>query len=73
MLALTNARSVTARVFMPAEQAHNHCQIGNVGLAVQVILGCLDSVSLPAVGNETPGGLRSETVLDRLSRGRVGE
>ena len=72
MLALTNARSVTARVFMPAEQAHNHCQIGNVGLAVQVILGWLESVSPPAAGCETSGGIRSEAVLDDLSGGRVG-
>jgi pimeloyl-ACP methyl ester carboxylesterase len=38
MMALGNARSVTARVFTPAEHAENHCQIGNVGLAVRVIL-----------------------------------
>ena len=62
MLALTNARSVTARVFMPAEQAHNHCQIGNIGLAVQVIIGWLESVSPPVAGCETPGGVRSEAV-----------
>ncbi len=55
MLALTNARSVTARVFTPGEQAQNHCQIGNVGLAVQVILGWLDSVSPPTTGCEAPG------------------
>jgi len=59
MMALTHARSVTARVFTPTEQAHNHCQIGNVGLAVQVILGWLDSVSPPAAGCGTPGGFRS--------------
>jgi pimeloyl-ACP methyl ester carboxylesterase len=53
MLALTNARSVTARVFMPAEQAQNHCQIGNVGLAVQVILRWLDG-AVPA--GDTSGG-----------------
>jgi hypothetical protein len=72
MLALTNARSVSARVFMPAEQAHNHCQIGNVGLAVQVILGWLESVSPSAAGCETSGGFRSEAVLDDVSGGRVG-
>jgi pimeloyl-ACP methyl ester carboxylesterase len=49
MLALTNARSVTARVFMPAEQAQNHCQIGNIGLAVRVILRWLDG-TVPAGG-----------------------
>ena len=57
MMALTNARSVTTRVFTRAEQAQNHCQIGNVGLAVQVILGWLGSVSLPAARGEIPDGL----------------
>ena len=41
---LTAAQSVTARVFTEAEQAHNHCQIGNQGLAIKVILGWLDAV-----------------------------
>ncbi|MDX1382512.1 MAG: alpha/beta fold hydrolase, partial [Thermoanaerobaculia bacterium] len=31
---LPNVRSFTGRVFSEAEQAHNHCQIGNVGLAL---------------------------------------
>ena len=35
--ALTNARSVTARVFTGEENAQNHCQIGNIGLALDVI------------------------------------
>jgi pimeloyl-ACP methyl ester carboxylesterase len=35
--ALTNARSVTDRVFTREEQAQNHCQIGNVGLALDVM------------------------------------
>jgi len=39
---LTNARSVTARVFTRAESAQNHCQIGNLGLSLRVILGWLD-------------------------------
>jgi alpha-beta hydrolase superfamily lysophospholipase len=42
---LTNARSVTARVFTRAESAQNHCQIGNLGLALQVILGWLEKVA----------------------------
>ncbi len=33
--ALTNARSVTDRVFTADEHAANHCQIGNVGLALR--------------------------------------
>jgi len=71
ILALTNARSVTARVFTSAEQAHNHCQIGNVGLAVQVILGWLDSVSPPAAGCETASGQRAET-LRSVTSGQAG-
>ena len=36
--ALTNARSVTGRVFTKEEQAHNHCQTGNIGLALEVMV-----------------------------------
>ena len=35
--ALTNARSVTTRVFTAEEQASNHCQVGNSALAARVI------------------------------------
>jgi len=35
--ALTNARSVTSRVFTKEDQAQNHCQIGNLGLALNVM------------------------------------
>ncbi len=41
---LTNARSVTARVFTEHEQAQAHCQFGNQALAVQVILDWLDGL-----------------------------
>jgi hypothetical protein len=34
---LTSARSVTGRVFTAEEQAQNHCQVGNVKLALDVI------------------------------------
>ena len=44
VLTLTTARSVSARVFTQAEQAQNHCQIGNTGLALNVILEWLDAV-----------------------------
>ena len=43
LLTLTAARSVTARVFTEAEQAQNHVQIGNQGLALKVILDWLDT------------------------------
>ena len=35
--ALVNARTVTGRVFTREESAQNHCQIGNVGLALSVM------------------------------------
>jgi pimeloyl-ACP methyl ester carboxylesterase len=36
--ALRNARSVTARIFTRESQAQNHCQVGNIGLALDVML-----------------------------------
>ena len=42
LMSLTAAHSVSARVFTEAESAQNHCQIGNMGLALRVILGWLD-------------------------------
>jgi pimeloyl-ACP methyl ester carboxylesterase len=39
---LTAARSVTTRSFTAAESASNHCQVGNIGLAVRVIMAWLD-------------------------------
>ena len=36
--ALANARSVTGRVFTRAEHAENHCQTGNIGLALDVMI-----------------------------------
>lgn len=38
---LTSARSVTARLFTRDEQAHNHCQVGNIALSVHVMLDWL--------------------------------
>ncbi len=35
---LTHVRSLTARLFTRAEQAQNHVQAGNMGLAFRVIL-----------------------------------
>ena len=40
--ALTNTRSLTARLFTRAESAQNHCQAGNFGLALQVITAWLE-------------------------------
>ncbi|MEZ4729791.1 MAG: alpha/beta fold hydrolase [Caldilineaceae bacterium] len=35
--ALTNVRSLTERIFTRADQAENHCQVGNIGLALDVM------------------------------------
>jgi alpha-beta hydrolase superfamily lysophospholipase len=43
VLTLTAAPSVSARVFTEAEQAQNHVQCGNTGLALKVILGWMDA------------------------------
>jgi pimeloyl-ACP methyl ester carboxylesterase len=43
--ALTHARSVTARVFTKEEHAQNHCQIGNIGLALDVMVDWIGRVS----------------------------
>jgi alpha-beta hydrolase superfamily lysophospholipase len=42
---LTRARSITARVFTEAEQAQNHVQVGNLGLALRVIVDWLESIA----------------------------
>ena len=43
LLTLTAARSVTARAFTEAEHAAAHCQCGNTGRAIKVILDWLDA------------------------------
>ena len=50
LMTLTAAHSITARVFTEAESAQNHCQIGNMGLALKVILDWLDEIG----GRTTP-------------------
>jgi pimeloyl-ACP methyl ester carboxylesterase len=44
---LANARSVTTRTFTAAEQASNHCQLGNIGAAARVMTAWLDLTALP--------------------------
>ena len=39
---LINARSLTMRLFTRKETAHNHCQLGNVGLSVEVIVNWVE-------------------------------
>ena len=43
---LTAARSVTGRIFTRKEQAQSHCQIGNLGLAAEHMLGWIEEHSL---------------------------
>jgi pimeloyl-ACP methyl ester carboxylesterase len=43
--ALTHARSVTAKVFTKAEQAQNHCLIGNMGLALETMTSWIEEKS----------------------------
>ena len=44
---LTSARSVTDRVFTEEDHAHNHCQIGNIGLTLKVMREWLDEKTIP--------------------------
>jgi len=37
-------QSLTARLFTRAEQAQNHVQVGNMGLAFRVVIGWMDSL-----------------------------
>jgi len=39
---LTNARSVTTRLFTDREHAGSHCQIGNIGLMLELVVAWLD-------------------------------
>ena len=45
MNGLPNARSLTGRIFTAEEQAQNHCQVGNIKLAPDVILQWVDEKS----------------------------
>jgi len=42
---LTGARSVTIRIFTEKEHAHNHCQIGNIGLSLEVMDEWMESIT----------------------------
>jgi len=43
--ALVNAKSVTAKVFTKETNAQNHCQIGNIGLALETMVNWIDRKS----------------------------
>jgi hypothetical protein len=55
---LVNARSVTTRTFTAAEQASNHCQVGNIGAAVRVIQGWLELTAISHLAEK--GGVAEE-------------
>jgi hypothetical protein len=42
---LTNVRSLAARLFTRAEQGQNHVQMGNLGLALRVMLDWIGSLT----------------------------
>ena len=43
--ALTKVKSVTTRAFTKEENAQNHCQVGNIGLSLDVMVRWLEDVS----------------------------
>lgn len=43
--ALTHARSITDHIFTRKEQAQNHCQVGNIGLALKMMVDWINSKS----------------------------
>jgi len=42
IIQLTNAKSIIARVFTEDECAENHCQIGNIGLALDAMVNWIE-------------------------------
>ncbi|MBU4553494.1 MAG: hypothetical protein U1D96_08510 [Eubacteriales bacterium] len=44
--ALKNARSVTERIFTRENQGQNHCQIGNLGLALDVMVEWIEEITI---------------------------
>ncbi|MFH0990929.1 MAG: alpha/beta fold hydrolase [bacterium] len=57
--ALVNAKSVTGRVFTREEHAQNHCQTGNIGLALDVIVNWIDEKLRCQGGNCCVGSTKS--------------
>jgi hypothetical protein len=46
-------RSLTARLFTRAEQAQNHCQVGNLELALDVIVTWIEFTTRHSNMNQT--------------------
>lgn len=43
--ALVNARSIEGRIFSKEDYASNHCQVGNIGLALDYIIKWINKKS----------------------------
>jgi len=41
---LINAKSITTRVFTKKEHAQNHCQVGNIGLSLDVMVNLISNI-----------------------------
>jgi pimeloyl-ACP methyl ester carboxylesterase len=68
---LTNARSITARLFTASESAASHCQVGNYGLAFKTIVNWLDGMQGHGRVQEPdtvspPIGVATSTVIAQL-------
>lgn len=59
---LVGARSVTTRTFTAAEQASNHCQVGNIGAAVRVIQAWLEVSALGRMAEKADAPARAMRV-----------
>ena len=59
---LVRARSVTTRTFTEAEQASNHCQVGNIGAAVRVIQGWLELSTISGAAEKAGAPTRAMRV-----------
>jgi pimeloyl-ACP methyl ester carboxylesterase len=58
---LVNARSVTTRIFTAAEQASNHCQLGNIGAVGRLIAAWSDLTAREPVGSVFDGDTATRT------------
>ena len=59
---LVRARSVTTRTFTAAEQASNHCQVGNIGAAVRVIQAWLELSTISRMAEKAGAPTRAMRV-----------
>ncbi|MGO1261445.1 MAG: alpha/beta fold hydrolase [Bifidobacterium mongoliense] len=57
---LPHTRSLTARVFTAQEQASNHCQLGNIGLALDTMLDWMNSIDTSTKRLAFESGSRQE-------------